>query len=121
MTLICFILIVHFVADFIVQTDEQARGKSGSLYPLIAHITSYSIALWFALICYSYFDRSVTGLALYVFWNGLAHFVTDLVSSRVGKARWEAGDRRGFFIVVGADQLVHSLCLILSIPLFLVK
>lgn len=50
------ILLTHFVADFIFQTDKQATSKSSSNYWLTMHAISYSAGLAiFALLCISGF------------------------------------------------------------------
>ena len=43
LTEIFTILIVHFVADFIFQTDKQAKGKSKNWSDLLGHTSIYSL------------------------------------------------------------------------------
>lgn len=43
LTEIFTILIVHFVADFIFQTDQQAKGKSKNWKDLLSHTGVYSL------------------------------------------------------------------------------
>lgn len=97
--LILCILLVHFIADFIVQTDWQAQNKSKSNNALLRHILTYS-----ACMC-------IFG-PLFAVINGVLHFFTDFATSRIGSKLWKDGNRRGFFICVGADQLFHNICLI---------
>jgi hypothetical protein len=40
-----FLLSCHFVADFVLQTDEQARGKSTDWGCLTEYVSIYSIVM----------------------------------------------------------------------------
>lgn len=36
--ILLMMVLIHFVADFILQTDKQAKGKSTSHYSLASHV-----------------------------------------------------------------------------------
>ncbi len=92
---------VHFVSDFVLQTDAMAINKSKSSRWLALHVGIYSLCLlpfgWrFAII------------------NAAAHFATDWVSSRASSRLWQANERHWFFVVIGADQALHLSALVLT-------
>lgn len=96
------ILLVHFVADFILQSDWMAQGKSKRLGLNInmgAHIGVYTACLMFL--------GPVWALV-----NGAMHYVTDVVTSNATSHLWKKGERHWFFVVIGADQLIHYLCMV---------
>ena len=104
------ILTIHRIADFILQTDEQAKGKSTSNQALIEHTFTYSL-VWFLLAMiyviknlesYNIFDAF-----LFFFITFVAHTITDYVTSRVNKTLWQKGRVHDFFVSVGFDQLLH--------------
>lgn len=95
--------VVHFVADFIFQTDWQAKNKSSSLEALARHVFIYSLCFY---ICFGFQFFLIT-FAL--------HFLIDYNTSRISKRLWEAQDSHMFFVVVGFDQLLHLLQLWLTL------
>ena len=101
-----FILLIHFLADFALQTDEQAKGKSTDPKWLTYHVGVYSIiwlmASWFYLgdFIQALFFATVTFIC---------HWITDFITSRVGKPFWDKGDYHNGFVVVGFDQILHYL------------
>ena len=98
------VLFVHFVADFMLQTDAMAKGKSTSNRWLSLHIAAYTAP--FILFGWRY--AAV---------NGLSHFAIDYVSSRASSRMWKAGRVHDFFVVIGFDQFLHMAILIATIPL----
>lgn len=104
---------LHFVFDFVFQTNDMAMNKSKSNKWLLAHIAVYTspfifFGIKFALV------------------NGVAHFLTDWITSRINSHLWKQGsdpsrdvDSRKsyvhyFFVGVGVDQAIHATCLLLT-------
>lgn len=102
--MIYLILTLHWIADFILQTDKMAINKSTSWVWLSSHVGIYTL-------CLLPFGPG------YALANGFAHFITDAITSRITSYLWKKGDRHNFFVVIGADQLLHSAFLIFTIPL----
>lgn len=98
------IIVVHFVADFVLQTDKMAKGKSKENKWLLIHTSVYSLPLL------------IFGWE-YALLNGVAHTVVDYFSSRLSSKMWAQGRVHDFFVVIGADQAIHMATLVLSMPL----
>ncbi len=94
------ILAIHFIADFIFQTSNQAKNKSSSNKALLEHTFIYSI-------CFLPFF----GLAFVVI-TMILHTITDYISSRITKKLWERKEVHNFFVIIGLDQLLHTVALI---------
>jgi len=95
---LCF---VHFFADFICQSDWMAQNKSSSNKALGLHVVCYSIpfllfGLKFAIV------------------TGILHFIIDYITSRITKKLWEKKQVHNFFVVVGFDQFLHVVSLLLT-------
>lgn len=105
-----FILLIHFLADFGLQTHEQATNKSTSLKYLTYHVGVYSLIWWLAYWAWS--GNVVTALLFAAITFG-AHFVTDYFTSRLSSKFFKAGDMHNGFVVVGFDQMLHYIQLFL--------
>ena len=105
--LILTILILHFVGDFVLQSDWMAVNKSKSQAALWLHVAIYTTTLSPCLI---------TLPMWWVIANGLFHYTTDSVTSRINAHLWLKGERHWFFVGIGADQLIHYATLILTLP-----
>lgn len=108
------ILLVHFLADFALQTHEQSTRKSTSNLYLTYHVGVYTIIFGlFAMI----YTKSVEFAIWFSVITFLFHFMTDYLTSRIGKPFWEKKDFHNGFVVVGFDQLLHYGQLILTYKL----
>jgi hypothetical protein len=121
-TLIIIALFIHFVADFIFQTDWMATNKSKSNVSLMAHVITYTLVTGVGMflaqvILPNFFDVvfQPTFAAFFATLNGVIHFFVDYVTSRINSKLWDAKQVRNFFVGVGADQFIHATTLILSL------
>ena len=134
-----WLLFAHWIADFCLQTRWQASNKSKNNEALFNHVGVYTTVLGAA----TFFFPILTDQA-YIFFvalNGVLHFATDYVTSRMTsplfmaqfdrvdivvpppltgpvEKRTEARvmmkntfDLHNFFVVVGLDQLIHQITL----------
>jgi len=92
---------MHFIADFILQSDYVAKNKSKSNLVLLQHVLIYGILFYF-------FG------AVYALINTILHFITDWFSSRATSKLWAEGKVHWFFVVIGLDQAIHLTCLFVT-------
>lgn len=112
-----YILLVHWVADFLLQTRHMATRKSESNYYLSLHVTIYSfttIMLWvlFFLIIGTHMTTFTVFLSLAVTF--VTHWLTDYVTSRQTSKLFKAKKEKEFFNMIGLDQWIHALTLFLT-------
>lgn len=100
---ILLILLIHFLADFALQTDKQAKEKSFNKQQLLYHVATYS-AVWFVA---SWAMLGFFAAILFTVVTFSTHYWIDYHSSRINKPFFKAGNYHDGFVVVGADQLVH--------------
>lgn len=118
-TMEAFILIVlvHFIADFIFQAEKWSLGKSRNWVALLKHTVTYSI-FWIPVTWTA--TGSLTDSVLFFIITFVAHTATDYVTSRIVSKRF--ADKYygspipnfGAFTMVGFDQVLHYLQLILT-------
>lgn len=103
-----FLLLVHWFADFVLQTDWQAQNKSKNNEALTHHVLVYTACLLAGSLMIGL--PALVALTFTIF-NGAFHFATDWFTSRWAAEMHRKGDRHNFFVVVGLDQLIHQLTL----------
>lgn len=138
--LITFSLMAHFVADFLFQSRKMGEGKSTSLYWLTLHILTYTaiyamISVWFL--------QPVLGwmhFVGYIIINALFHFCTDFCTSKLTtyfyqkaemakmnndlspeqKLKVARKNMKGFWSVIGIDQMIHGITLAQTLKLYII-
>lgn len=86
------LLVAHFVADFLAQSDWMAVNKSKRWDALALHVGAYIGAAGFIVAIFQppspwpYTTAKMFGVWLLV--NALAHFVQDAVTSRITSRLW---------------------------------
>jgi hypothetical protein len=104
-SLFILILVIHFLADFGLQTHEQAINKSTSNLWLIRHTYVYSL-IWF-MTCLTLMP--VVAALIFAGITFGAHTATDYITSRIAKGFFDKQDYHNGFVVVGMDQVLHYL------------
>ena len=113
-TAVCCIIVLHFLADFVFQSNDMAMKKSSSNAWLAYHGGVYMLPFLFMIV----FFRDLATTALYMLVNGGIHFLVDFFSSRVAREYRRQDRNHEFFLVIGADQAIHMLTLILTFVWF---
>ncbi len=117
------ILFIHWLADFVLQTDAQAKNKSKSNGALISHTLNYSL-VWLVIGTAWSIGSNIYSDFQYLFsWKGvwifsgitfICHTITDYFTSRLNARLWAKGDVHNFFVSVGFDQFLHFVQLFLT-------
>lgn len=108
-----WILLIHWFADFVLQTHEEATKKSTCNKALTSHVDTYTGCIaWVIMILYWY--NVVPPEALWAIpITYVCHWVTDYYTSRLNSYLYKKGDIHNFFVSVGFDQILHYVQLIL--------
>ena len=141
MTVIYLLLVAHFVADFLCQSDWMAINKSKSWRALALHVGAYMMALWWVgaggMVLAGHGAEVIPDLWIWLIVNAAAHFVQDAITSRINARLWfvetyprplvqfeqygayplfaRFNDKRHwFFVGIGADQLLHYVTLFVT-------
>lgn len=112
-SIILVILILHWIADFVLQTDWQAQNKSKNNLALTQHVFTYSM-VW---IGFSIVMAIATGNNAWS-WFGpitfVTHWITDYFTSRLNSRLWADKKVHYFFVSIGFDQVLHYTQLLLT-------
>lgn len=95
----CLLLLIHYIADFKFQSHWMATNKSKSWLALSAHVLVYSLMF------------SLTLNWQFVVINGILHFITDAITSRMSSKLF-GKNWHDFFEVIGGDQYIHTVTLL---------
>jgi len=117
--IILYILFWHFIADFVAQTDETAKGKATSIKWLTRHILAYGQHLLYGGIPLLILGITIgknwaLPIIIYVSFNMVVHWVVDYFTSKQTSRLWAEGKVHEFFVMIGFDQFLHAASLILS-------
>lgn len=116
------ILGIHWIADFILQTDKQAKGKSKNWGDLLAHTSIYTVSfLPFYILYYAFQTPVGNGFNENMMWflpiTFICHTATDYFTSRINSQLWKENRSHTFFVSIGFDQLLHFVQLLLTYQL----
>lgn len=114
---ILIIIFIHWVADFLLQTQKMAMNKSKDNYWLFCHVLIYS-ATWFFV---GLFLFAPVPVALFTGTTFICHFITDYLTSRWTSKLYKQEKFYGFpafFSVIGLDQFFHYAQLIICYEYF---
>lgn len=122
-TIVTAVLFIHWVADFLCQTDKMAQGKSKNWTDLLSHTGVYSF-IWFfgAILIFSEYHKTpyygfsfnIYTVLLFTLITFICHTITDYFTSRLNSKLWEEKKVHWFFVSVGWDQFLHFTQLLLT-------
>ena len=113
--IILWILFLHWIADFVCQTDKMALGKSKNWNDLLNHTFTYTIIM--AIGIFPVFATISTPICWFLFLSNtfLIHTVQDYITSRENcKLLERYTSKHNFFVLVGFDQFLHFAQLLLT-------
>jgi len=104
-------LIIHWIFDFFLQTDEMAKNKSKSNLALWEHINVYISGLCCMTVLNSIYFHNWLHVSFWLVVNSVAHFFTDYCTSQASSLLFKENDYHNAFVIIGADQMIHYITL----------
>lgn len=111
--IVIYIMLIHFLADFALQTYEQALNKSKSNLFLFYHVGVYAL-VW--LVAAPLVMEPGPAIA-FTLITGISHFVVDWVTSRINSSFFSKQNYHDGLVGVGFDQLIHHIQLFITFKL----
>lgn len=136
LTLPISLVVAHFIADFLLQSDWMALNKSKSFKALNTHVSAYSAVMMLWAVGHLNEEYVRTSVILFTLVTYVTHFVTDAITSRLTSKLWFIdfyprphkdnygayelfahvnGKRHWFFVMIGLDQVIHYVTLALTL------
>jgi hypothetical protein len=104
---IILIMLIHWIADFVFQSDSMATKKSKNFKWLSHHCFLYGVTT--AILWGMFFNYNIFAVILAV---GLPHLGIDYITSKITSYYYSKGNYHRFFTVIGFDQWLHLITLI---------
>jgi hypothetical protein len=115
------IIIIHFIADFIMQDEKWALGKSKNWNDLLFHTFTYSFLWWIPVMMIALSLQTSNELisetmnkgVLFILITFICHTITDYFTSRIVSKKFAEGKygsaipNFGAFTLIGGDQVLH--------------
>lgn len=116
--IVIWILFIHWIADFVFQSDKMAKNKSKNIYWLLNHTVTYSVIFMFMITFVwvgspSAIDAVVKSILFAAITFG-CHSIVDYITSRINSSLWAKNNIHMFFVSIGFDQFIHFVQLILT-------
>lgn len=115
-----YIILLHWIGDFVCQVRWMAVNKSTNQLALLTHGLTYGLILAIGLFVIPQF-AALEMLVLFLVLNTSAHTLTDMITSKMTSFLYKKGQMYLFFMVIGFDQMIHMMTLLLSYQVFLTK
>lgn len=118
LTVILSIIIIHWFADFVMQDEKWALGKSKNWSDLLAHTTTY-MCFWILMWAFLPFHLTL----LFMVITFIAHTITDYFTSRIVSKKFSKQEygssipNTGAFTIIGIDQVLHYFQLFITYKL----
>lgn len=111
--IVLYIILIHNIADFWLQTKEQAMNKSHDITKLLDHTVHYSYLM--LALCIPIFN-DVWDLIIFIIFTFIIHTITDFNTSKLSKKYYDDGKYYGvpgFWFIISVDQILHYIQLLL--------
>jgi len=110
-------LFIHWIADFVLQTETEAKNKSKNFKYLLLHTFSYTL-IWF-VFCLIYVgvtgnERMLFFVPITFFTHTFIDYYTSKVNTLLAQEAKKTNKYHNFFVSIGFDQWLHFAQLILT-------
>ena len=113
---VLFIIFVHWISDFVLQTHHMSTRKSSSNYYLTLHVIVYTfstIFIWAMILPLLGIKLAAGPVWLSFMLIFITHWITDYFTSRRTSKLYKEEKYHDFFVVIGFDQVLHYTQLLL--------
>lgn len=110
---IMWFLSSHYITDFIIQSEEQAKEKSYDSLILLEYCIEYALVMSVMTGIYSLFINGWNDVSYWIVTSFICylvtHFYIDFSTSRISSKYFKEKEAHMGFVILGLDQLIHYL------------
>lgn len=121
--MLIYLMVLHFVADFLLQSREMGKKKSSEFVWLLRHLLIQGCVMYAGLTPFLWMGLSGPKYLLFPLMNLVIHGIIDWniwnlykysAFKRGAKAdgSWQYWEDHLFYVTIGFDQLLHSITII---------
>jgi len=119
---VLYLILTHWISDFVLQSRVMFNNKSSSNYYLFMHVSIYSIITiisWLLLNIIS--GVKYTSVTMLIIFTSIfiSHWITDYITSRITSKLAKEEKWYYFFLVFGIDQVLHYIQILTIYSFFL--
>lgn len=111
------LMLGHWIGDFVFQDNKMALNKSDDSGILAYHCIVYSVTIALFYLIGSAGSVLFITVGLFILWMFFSHFVIDFVTARANKKLWMNNQRHWFFVMVGFDQFLHLVTILVFLKI----
>jgi hypothetical protein len=114
--------IIHYIADYLLQSREIADNKSKNIKYLLIHGSEYTLSFGLLIALSLVMFMQILPIILVIKYsviNGVIHTIIDFFTSQLSSKFYAKKNYSGFFRVLGLDQLLHITTIILTFNIFI--
>lgn len=124
-SVLILLFVAHYLFDFIFQERKDAENKSSDVFRLLHHALWYSIytLLFIAVVLQGIMNISISAndVICYTAYLFSAHTLTDFITSKLSAYAHRTGQNKLFWSIIGIDQLLHQIQIIILFNLFIMR
>ena len=108
-----YLILLHFIADFICQSNMSITARGKDFWWLLVHIVAYTLTLFSGMMLGVLFMGFSAGMTFkFVSLLAVIHFFADYILGKISSHLWETKRHRWAFVIMGAEQFIHIILLI---------
>lgn len=106
----CYLLLIHWLADFVFLNKWLSQNRGICTKALFIHVAIYCLTFYVFLLPFYVPSK----LLQFIMFNGIIHLVVDFMTGQLMQIATETQSEKTYFMAFGTDQVIHMIILIIT-------